>query len=129
MRKIENLKQLNALIGSTYIHAVIFAVIALLIAFVIAIMIKYQGGKNARDHVKRRVWFIIIGILSFIIFFLYNSFYVVPLISKAPLQAKFLTAMSCATLVVLVIYALVGIVTMKIWRRSKWGSILGKPKK
>jgi Na+/H+-dicarboxylate symporter len=128
-RKIETLKQVEALIGSTYMYAVIVAVAALVLAFIIANVIKYQGGKNATDHIKRRVWYIITGIVAPIGFFLYNSLYVADFITKAPLQAKFSIANIYATLAVLGIYAVVGILLMLIMRSSKWGSILGKSRK
>jgi H+/Cl- antiporter ClcA len=129
MRKIEALKQLQALIGETYIYAVIVAIAAVVVAFIIANLIKYQGGKNNTDHIKRRVWFIVTGIIAPIAFFLYNAFYVSKYITKAPLQAKFSTANMLSILILLGVYVILGIVTMLIMRRSKWGSILGKSKK
>ena len=72
MRKIETLKAVQALIGETYIYAIIIGIIALALAFIIATIIKYQGGKDPKDHIKRRVWFVIIGLIAPIAFFLYN---------------------------------------------------------
>ena len=129
MRKIETLKQVQALIGETYMCAAIIAIVALVLAFIIANVIKYGGGRNAADHIKRRVWYIIVGLIAPIGFFLYNAFYVGTFISKAPLKAQFSTANILATLEVLGIYVVVGILTMFIMRSSKWGSILGKSKK
>lgn len=128
MKKIETLKQLQALIGETYMYAVIVAIAAVVLAFVIANMIKWGGGKSDSSHQKRRLWYIITGIVSPIAFFLYNALYVSNFITKAPLKAQFSTANLLATLVVLGIYAVLGIITMLIFRRSKWGSILGKSK-
>jgi hypothetical protein len=129
MRKIEALKQVQALIGETYMYAVIVAVAAVVLAFIIANLIKYKGGKNSTDHITRRIWFIVIGIITPIAFFLYNALYVSSYITKPPLQAKFSTANILATLTVLGIYVVLGIITMLIMRRSKWGSILGKSTK
>jgi membrane-associated HD superfamily phosphohydrolase len=129
MRKIEALKQVQALIGETYIYAIIVAVAAVVLAFIIACLVQYRGGKNSTDHVTRRIWFIIIGIITPVAFFLYNALYVSNYITKAPLQAKFAVANILATLVVLGVYVVLGIITMFIFRRSKWGSILGKSKK
>ena len=129
MRNIETLKQLEALVGTTYMYAFIVAVVAVVLVFMIANLVKYAGGKNSTDHIKRRVWYIIIGLIAPIAFFLYNALYVSSFIVKAPLQAKFSTANIFATLVVLGIYVVLGIITMLIMRRSKWGSILGKSKK
>jgi hypothetical protein len=128
MRKIETLKQVDALIGTTYMYAAIAVLAAVVLAFIIANLIKYQGGKNATDHIKRRIWFIIIGIIMPIAFFLYNALYVSDFITKAPLVAKFSTANIVITLIALGGYFVLGIITMFIFRRSKWGSILGKSK-
>ncbi len=129
MKKIEALKEVQALIGENYIYAIIVGVVALVLAFIIAQLIKWQGGKNPRDHVNRRIWFIIIGIISPVAFFLFNTLYVSSFITKAPLKAQFSTANIFATFIVLGVYIVVGIITMMIMRSSKWGSILGKSKK
>ena len=129
MRKIEALKEVQALIGDTYMYAVIIGIVGIVFAFIIANVIKYGGGRNATDHIKRRVWYIIIGIITSIGFFLYNAFYVSTFISKASLKAQFSFANLLATLVVLGIYAVVGILSMLLMRSTKWGSILGKSKK
>jgi uncharacterized membrane protein len=128
MRKIETLQQVQALIAETYMYAVIISIAALVLAYVIANIIKY-GGKNSIDHIKRRVWFIIVGIVIPVAFFLYNAMYVSDFITKAPLRAQFLIANILATLVLLGVYVIAGIITMLILRHSKWGSILGKFKK
>jgi hypothetical protein len=129
MKKIETIKQLDALISETYMYAIIVAIVAIVLAFIIANLVKYGGGKHSTDHVKRRVWFIVIGVIAPVAFFLYNTLYVSGFITKAPLQAKFSTANILATLALLGGYVIAGIVTMLIMRRSKWGSILGKSKK
>jgi len=128
MKKIETLKQVEALIGETYMYALIIGIIAVVLAFIIANLVKYQGGKNPTDHITRRIWYIVIGIIAPIAFFLYNSLYVSNYITKAPLQAKFSSANLFASLAVLGVFVVLGILTMLFMRRSKWGSILGKSK-
>jgi hypothetical protein len=129
MRKIDTLNQLDALIGQTYIYAVIAAVIALALAFLVANLIKFEGGRNSRDHIKRRVGYIIIGIIFTFAFFLYNALYVSDYITKSSLQAKFSTANILSTSVLMGIYVSAGLLTMMLIRSSKWGSILGKSSK
>jgi hypothetical protein len=129
MKKIETVKQVQALIGETYMYAVIVAVAAVVLAFIIVNSVKYQGGKNPTDHITRRIWYIVIGLVAPIAFFLYNTLYVSKYITKAPLQAKFSTSCILATLAELGVYVIVGILMMLIFRRSKWGSILGKSRK
>jgi H+/Cl- antiporter ClcA len=129
MRKIDTLNQLDALIGQTYMYAIIAAVIALALAFLVANLIKYEGGRNSRDHIKRRIWYIILGIVFIFAFYLYNALYVSDFITKASLQAKFSNTNLLSTLVLLGIYLGAGLLTMMLIRSSKWGSILGKSKK
>lgn len=129
MRTIDTLNQLDALIGQTYIYAVIGAAVALVLAFLIANLIKFEGGKNSRDHIKRRVWYIVLGIVFTFSFYLYNALYVSDYITRSSLQAKFSTANLFSTLVLLGIYIVAGLLTMVLIRSSKWGSILGKSKK
>lgn len=129
MRKIETLRQVQSLIGDTYVYAVIIGILALILAFIVANLIKYQGGKNPKDHITRLIWYIVVGLIMPIGFFLYNALFVSNHITKAPLQAKFSTANLLATLAILLIYIIIGILTMLIMRSSKWGSILGKSKK
>ena len=129
MRRIDNLNQLDALIGQTFIYAIIAAVIALAFSFLIANLVTWQGGKNSRCHIKRRVWFIILGIIFTFSFYLYNALYVSNFITKSSLQAKFATNNLLSTLTLLGVYTVAGILTMMVIRSSKWGSILGKSKK
>lgn len=126
MRRIDALKQVHALIGETYMYAVIIGLAGLVFAFVIAYIVKFQGGKDPQDHITRRVWFIIIGLIAPISFFLYNTIYISSYIAKAPLQAMFSTANIIGTIIVLLVYFVFGIITMLIMRSTKWGSILGR---
>jgi H+/gluconate symporter-like permease len=123
----DNIKQIDALIGETYMYAIIIAIIALVIAYIIANLFNW-GGKNDKSHIRRRVWYIIIGIVAPTMFFLYNALFVARSITKAPLLARFSTANVLATLTELGIYLFIGILSMVILRSSKWGSILGKSK-
>ena len=129
MRKIETLNHLGALIGQTYIYSIILSVVALGVAFLAANLIKFQGGKNSLDHVKRRTWFIVLGIIFTFSFYLYNALFVSDYVAKASLQAKFSNANILATLVLVCVYIVIGLLTMSLDRSSKWGSILGKSKK
>jgi hypothetical protein len=124
----ESIKQVNALIAETYVYAVVIAIIALAVAYIIARIIAWKGGKNDNSNVVRRIWYIVIGLVAPIFFFLYNTLVVSEKISKAPLLAKFSTANIYATIAILGIYVILGIISMMIFRKSKWGSILGRSK-
>jgi len=128
INKVEKFGELKSLCRQTYMIAFIVAVLALVLAFILAKLILFEGGKNDRSYIKRRIWFIIIGLATPVSFYLYNTFVVMVKIKKAPLQAKFSDCNLYATLIILGLYFVVGIITMLIFRKSKWGSILGKTK-
>lgn len=127
MAVIESKKELEALISNTYFSSLAFAGVALLIALVIALLIKWQGHPD-NSYRTRRIWWIIIGVIVPIAFWAINYFYVGTYIQKASWSADFLKANIFATLIGLICYFLVSIITMLIFRSSKWGSILGKTK-
>ena len=127
MAVIESKKELEALISNTYFSSFAFAAVAILIAIVVATLIKWQGHPD-NSYKTRRIWWIIIGVVVPIAFWAINYFYVGTFIQKASWSADFLKANIIATLIGLVCYFLVSIITMLIFRSSKWGSILGKTK-
>lgn len=87
--------QLEALENSTMIFAVISALIALLIAFIISFIIKYQGGQD-KSYITRRIWFIVIGIVSAAGFYLYNDLVVKGQIVNAGFKSMFVeTNITC----------------------------------
>ncbi len=121
----DNVREIEALIGWTYILTAIIILLALSVSFLIANIILFEGGKNDRSHIKRRIGFIAVGLVSPTIFFLYNLLFVADNIHKAPLLAKFEEANFISMFVFLVSYALVGVGSMSFVRGSRWGSILG----
>ena len=119
--RITTLPQLEALQNSTMIYAVISALIALLIAFIISFIIKYQGGQD-KSYITRRIWFIVIGIVSAAGFYLYND------LVNAGFKSMFVETNITCIGILLGIYFVLGILIMFIFRNSKFGSILGKGK-
>lgn len=124
--RITTLPQLEALQNSTMIYAVISALIALLIAFIISFIIKYQGGQD-KSYITRRIWFIVIGIVSAAGFYLYNVV-VKGQIVNAGFKSMFVETNITCIGILLGIYFVLGILIMFIFRNSKFGSILGKGK-
>ena len=75
MTRITTLPQLQALQENTMIYAVVVFLVAILIAFLISLMIPYKGGID-KSYIKRRVAYIIVGIVACLAFYLYNDIYV-----------------------------------------------------
>jgi uncharacterized membrane protein len=121
--KIRNIRELESLQSETYVLAFITLLIFLLLAFIISQSIAYEGGKNPQDAVKRRWWFVGLGLVSFIVFFAYNYFYVKETIINAALQSKFTDTNIAASILVLVGYFLLGFILSKILSTNKFGTI------
>ena len=116
------LKQVSALVTSTYIFALIFMGVAILLAAVISNLIKYEGGTNPKDPGKRRICFWIFAILGPVTFFLYNIFSVIPTIKKGPALEKFGVTHIIGTAIILVGYIIIGFVLSKMMKRGKLGN-------
>ena len=116
------LKEVPALITTTYIFAIIFLAVFLLLAIVVSNMISFEGGANPKDAGKRRRWFWIFAILGPISFYLYNLIMVIENIRKGPAVAEFGSTNEIATLIVLVSYILIGFILAKTMKRGKLGN-------
>lgn len=127
MNRITSLPQLEALQNNTMIYAVVVFLVAILIAFLISLMIPYKGGKD-NSYIKRRVAFIIVGIVACLAFYLYNDIYVKGFIMNAGFKSMFVkTNLQCLAITIGG-YIVTGLVLMFAFRHSKFGSILGKGK-
>jgi uncharacterized membrane protein len=127
MNRITALPQLQALQDNTMIYAVVVFLVAILIAFLISLMIPYKGGKD-NSYIKRRVAFIIVGIVACLAFYLYNDIYVKGFIMNAGFKSMFVkTNLQCLAIAIGG-YIVTGLVLMFAFRHSKFGSILGKGK-
>ena len=116
------LKQVTALVTSTYIFALIFMGVAILLAAVISNLIKFEAGANPKDPGKRRMWFWIFAVLGPVAFFLYNLFSVIPTIKKGPALDKFGVTHIIGTAIILVGYVVIGFVLSKMMKRGKLGN-------
>ena len=127
MNRITALPQLQALQDNTMIYAVVVFLVAILIAFLISLMIPYKGGKD-NSYIKRRVAFIIVGIVACLAFYLYNDIYVKGFIMNTGFKSMFVkTNLQCLAITIGG-YIVTGLVLMFAFRHSKFGSILGKGK-
>lgn len=127
MNRYTTLLAVQALQHETWMYAFIVAAIALAISIFVANLIAWQGGQD-KSYQKRRLWFVLIGIISLVSFFLYNDLQVKPLISQQGWQAMFSETNIQSSIVGLFVYYVVGVVIMFIRHHSKFGSILGKEK-
>lgn len=128
MTPVTTLPQLNQLMNSTMIYAVVVGLIAVILAILLANIFPWEGG-NDRSYIKRRIAFIVIGIVAVLGFWMYNDLVVVDHIRNAGFQNMFKACNLKCIGINLGVYLVVSIVLMLVFRHSKFGSILGKEKK
>jgi hypothetical protein len=121
--KIRNIRELESLQTETYLLVFVTILIFLTAAFIAAQSIAYEGGKNPQDAIKRRGWFIGLGLIGFLVFFGYNYLYVKSTILNAALQAKFTDTNIICAVGVLVGYFAMGFVLSKLLSSTKFGTI------
>ena len=101
MRQIDTLTQLHDLQNSTWIYAVVVCAIAIFMVYLVSNMIAWQGG-NDRSYIKRRVWWVIIGLVASIGFWVYNDLVNVPRIINIGFRHMYsLTNLFCLFLVLI----------------------------
>lgn len=128
MAPIVNLPQLNQLMNSTMIYAVIVGLVAVLVALAVANMFPWEGG-NDKSYVKRRIAFVAIGLITILGFWLYNDLEVLGRIKNAGFQSMFKACNLKCIFINAGVYLVTSIALMFTFRHSKFGSILGKEKK
>ncbi len=125
MNKVNTIQQLEALQGRTYVYAAIAMLVAFAISVLVAQVIAYQP-RNDRSYIKRRLWSIIICVVSVVGFWLYNQLVVMDNITKMPLQDKFsMTNITCLCITIGG-YALLGLIVALVFRKSKFATIFFK---
>ena len=128
MTPITNLPQLQQLMNSTMIYAVIVGLVAVIISLAVANMFPWEGG-NDKSYVKRRIAFVIIGLIAILGFWLYNDLVIVGNIRNAGFQNMFKACNLKCIFINLGVYVVASGILMFTFRHSKFGSILGKEKK
>ena len=126
MGQIDTLTKLRDLQNSTLIYAAVMCAIAILMVYLVSNMIAWQGG-NDRSYIKRRVWWIIIGFVASIGFWMYNDLVNVPRIINMGFRHMYSQTNLFCLFLVLIGYFLISLLLMLfLVRKAKFGSILGK---
>lgn len=127
MRDIQNVKQLHALQDETYVYAAIVAIVIIMLSIITAWIIAYKGGDD-RSYIKRRICWIVWTVVGVVGFWLYNDLYVKDHIKQVALQNQFSATNLYCLFITLLGSVVISLVVMVCFRRSKFGSILGKKK-
>lgn len=121
---IRTLPQLRQTQNEAWIYGMIVVGVALALAFLVSIMINWRS--NRRDFMYRRIWFIILGLVFPVAYWIYNTEAVVPKIQNSGFQNMFKTTNLYVLFGSIIVYTAVGLLLMFCFRNSKFGSILGK---
>lgn len=126
MRQIATLSQLQDLQNSTWIYAIAVCFIAIAIAYLVSNMIAWQGG-NDKSYVKRRVWWVIIGFVAGLGFWIYNDVVNVHRIVNVGFKHMYSqTNLLCLFVVLLGYFGISLLIMATLFRKAKFGSTLGK---
>lgn len=123
---IRTLPQVQQVQADAWVYGAIVVVIALALVILIASLINWRSDR--KDYITRRIWFVVIGVVAPLGYWVYNMQVVVPKIQNVGFQNMFKETNLYVLLASIVCYAVVGVFLMFCFRNSKLGSILGKKK-
>ncbi|WP_289772950.1 hypothetical protein [uncultured Duncaniella sp.] len=123
---IRTLQQVQQTQADAWVYGLIVAGVALALAIAIAFMINWRSDR--KDFITRRIWFIVIGLVTPASYWLYNAQAIAPKIQNPGFKNMFEETNLYVLLASMGVYTIVGIVLMLCFRTSKLGSILGKKK-
>lgn len=128
MNPVTTVQQLEALKSSTLVWAAIICVAAFAISFLIATLVPYKGGKDT-SYIIRRIWYIIIGVVSALGYWIFNFLVKVPAIKNPGFQSQFSQTNLISVVVVVIGYVVLGLLVALIFRKSKFSTVYIKHKK
>ena len=128
MNPVTTVQQLEALKSSTLVWAAIICVAAFAISFLIATLVPYKGGKDT-SYITRRIWYIIIGVVSALGYWIFNFLVKVPAIKNPGFQSQFSQTNLISVVVVVIGYVVLGLLVALMFRKSKFSTVYIKHKK
>ena len=127
MSRITTPDALQSLQNETIVYSIEVCAIAVGLAFLAANLVPYKS--NGRSYITRRIWFVIVGLVCSLGFYVYNDLEVKPTITNVGWQSMFSETNLQGLIIIVVGYIIASLILMFIFRNSKFGSILGKVKK
>lgn len=120
--------QLQQAQADAWVYGLIVCGVALALAIAIAFIINWRSDR--RDFITRRIWFIVIGLVAPVCYWLYNMTAIATpeRIPNPGFRSMFEETNLYVLIASLVIYFVVGLGLMLGFRNTKFGSILGKKK-
>lgn len=128
LAQINTAKQLAILQQETYIWAAFIIIAAWLLSLLIAQVIPYKPGRDT-SYISRRIWSIVLCLVSVLGYLIYNFTVVMPDIKKIQLKDNFSTTVWICFAAMIVIYVLAGWIVSLVFPRSKYATVFRKHSK
>ncbi len=128
LTQINTAKQLAILQQETYIWAAVIIIAAWLLSLLIAQVTPYKPGRDT-SYISRRIWSIVLCLVSVLGYLIYNFTVVMPDIKKIQLKDNFSTTIWICFGAMIVIYALAGWIVSMVFPRSKYATVFRKHSK
>ena len=128
LTQINTAKQLASLQQETYIWAAVIIIAAWLLSLLIAQVTPYKPGRDT-SYISRRIWSIVLCLVSVLGYLIYNFTVVMPDIKKIQLKDNFSTTIWICFGAMIVIYALAGWIVSMVFPRSKYATVFRKHSK
>lgn len=128
LAQINTPKQLAILQQETYIWAAVIIIAAWLLSLLIAQVTPYKPGRDT-SYISRRIWSIVLCLVSVLGYLIYNFTVVMPDIKKIQLKDNFSTTIWICFGAMIVIYALAGWIVSMVFPRSKYATVFRKHSK
>lgn len=116
-------RNFDALQTEAFIFGAIIAIVFLLIMWLVSAMIPYEGGSNPQDAKKRRIAYVVIGIIAIIALFMINTFHVQNFITRSGLKSDFTRVNIIGIIIDALVYFVGGFALSKIFKNKSIGTI------
>lgn len=128
LAQINTEKQLDNLQQETYIWAAVIIIAAWLLSLLIAQVTPYKPGRDT-SYIYRRIWSIVLCLVSVLGYLIYNFTVVMPDIKKIQLKDNFSTTVWICFAAMIVIYVLAGWIVSMVFPRSRYATVFRKHSK
>ncbi|WP_027003582.1 hypothetical protein [Hugenholtzia roseola] len=120
---IRTVPQLLAAQRKAYLGAGVAVLLSVLLAFIVAQAIPYGKGRRSKANLYRRIWFLMIGLVPPIGYFLYLFFFFISKIKKRYWQHEFTNTAFYSVLFIFLGYFLLSYFLGRTLKNSKFGEI------
>lgn len=120
---IRTVPQFLAAQRKAYLGACVVVLLSVLLAYIVAQVIPHGKGRRSKANLYRRIWFLVIGLVPPIGYFLYLFFFFISKIKKRYWQHEFTNTAFYSVLLIFLGYFLLSYFLGRTMRNTKFGAI------